>query len=296
MSPGRRRPKPDGPAELLSLNKSYRAVDEERLDKLKAKYTGETARTYEDGRKPTEHWHREQRVVSMLLERSTIQKGSLILDVPVGTGRFFPFYKKHGYRSIGIDASPDMLAEAEQKASEIEYSDVELMVGDILDLPLADDSAALSVCIRLLNWFDFSGFQRAVSELRRVSTHELIVGVRLSSGRSRLQLSHVPKTWKKDLKDVYGWARRHLGRAQRSLQQTVFDANPSEDGSSDSASSSPTLVDHSEEAVRREFQKQGLPVIEEKHVLLFTSEPQLSNLYTVEELPYRIFRLHVGDQ
>lgn len=270
-------------------------MDDECLEKLKSKYTGQTAKTYENGRKPTEHWYREQRVVSMLLERSPLQKGSLVLDVPVGTGRFLPFYKKQRYRTIGVDASPDMVSEAEQKAEEIGYGDVELIVGDIFDLPLADDSAALAVCIRLLNWFDFSDFQRALSELRRVSVQELIVGVRVSSGQSRLQLGRAPKRWKQDLKELYSWAEEYLGQARRSLHRSMFDANPSEDDSSDSSSSSPTLVDHSEEAVRREFQKQGLPVIEEKHVLLFTSKPRLSNLYMVEKLPYRIFRLRVTD-
>lgn len=269
-------------------------MDEEYLDKLKSKYTGRTAQKYEDGRKPTEHWHREQRVVSMLLERTPVQKGSRVLDVPVGTGRFFSSYKNQGYRSIGIDASPDMVSEAEQKAEDIGYRDVELIVGDIFDLPLASDSAALSVCIRLLNWFDFSGFQRALSELRRVSVQELIVGVRMASGQSRLQLDRVPKRWKQDLKEVYGWAKQSIAQVQRSLQQSVFAETPTDNGSSQ-APSTPTLFDHSEEAVRREFQRQGLSLIEEKHVLSFTSEPRLFTLYAAEELPYRIFRLRITD-
>lgn len=257
-------------------------MDEECLEKLKSKYTGETAKTYENGRQPTEHWRREQRVVRMLLERSTVEAGNLLLDVPVGTGRFFPSYKKFGYQTIGVDASSDMLSEAQKKADDIDYRDVELMEGDILDLPLRDDAAYLSVCIRLMNWFDFPTFQQALRELRRVSSHELIVGVRLSTGQYRLQPTQALQRWKKDLKDGCRWAIRSVWKA-------------SLNGASSDSSSDPPLIDHSEEAVRQEFQRQGLAVIEEKHVLMFTGEPQLSTLYRTKELPYQIFRLQVGN-
>lgn len=244
--------------------------------------------------------------MGQLLERSKMGEGSVVLDVPVGTGRFFPFYEQLGYKTIGVDASPDMLSEAEQKTKDIGYDDVTLQKGDIRGLELASNSVDLSVCIRLLNWFDFGGFQRALSELRRVSTTYVLVGVRMSSGRVRLHvrpyLRQAYRTGKQILNAAVG--RNGVSglstlawQARRVVQKRFFDTPPSgdrvADGSSSASSSEVTLVDHPEEAVREEFWRQGFVITEEKQVLVFTGNPQLFSLGMVEELPYRIFLLRV---
>lgn len=162
-----------------------------RLEKIKGKYEGKVGEEYEGDRRHTTHWQREQQIVDDLLDEAEFEEEILILDVPTGTGRFFPYFKARRYKTIGVDASPDMLAEAKQKAIEIEidYGDVELHKGDITDLQLEDDSVDLSICIRIMNWFDFSNFQKALSELRRVSSRFIIVGVRMSSGSADLGFS-----------------------------------------------------------------------------------------------------------
>lgn len=254
-----------------------------RLSQLKNKYWGTAAKNYESGRQNSAHWRREQKVVAQLIEQTGVGSESRILDVPVGTGRFFPYYKALGCRAVGIDASPDMITQAKAKATELELDSVELKIGDITDLSLSSNSVDVSLCIRLLNWFDFSLFQQALRELRRVSSEYVIAGIRLSSGRrhigDRVWLEEVLRTGKKGLKAI---GRQMLEPLRKGVQTT----SPSEkdfDG--------PSLVDHSEEAVRNEFRKLNLAVEADPCALTFRSSPHLQDLGAVEELPYRIFLL-----
>lgn len=259
---------------------------QDRTTKIKNKYKGEVAKNYETSRKDTTHWRREQHIVERLLDTSAIDDGSRILDIPVGTGRFFPLYKDRGYHVLGLDASPDMLGEAESKAKALGYSEVELRIGDITDISLEDNCVDVALCIRLMNWFDFPTFQRAMSELVRVSSQYIIIGVRMSSGWKQQigfysWLKHVLKSWKHDL-------RIFAGRMRRSLRRQLSDSSSPEPDAPE-----PPLVDHSETAIRRTFQEQGLTIVQEKHALLFTSDANLSGLGTVQELPYQIFLLRI---
>jgi ubiquinone/menaquinone biosynthesis C-methylase UbiE len=271
-------------------------IHEERLEKIKQKYPGEEARRYEEWRNTSEHWQREQRVVSALLDEAAIGSGSEVLDVPVGTGRFFPFYKERGYRTLGIDASADMLAEARKKAEELKYDDVRLREGDITDLSIRDDRVRMSVCIRLVNWFDFAGFRQALGELRRVSSSYVLLGVRLSTDRSRVALgaglAKALQAWTLEVKAACREAVRSLESALRPGHSL---AGPSEEAGATASESSPPLIDHPEEDVRAEFRRQNLVVADERLPLTFTSDPRLSNFFVVEELPYRIFLLRVLD-
>lgn len=255
------------------------------LEQVKSKYKGEVAKSYEKYRKNSKHWKREQQIVELLLDDAGMGPESLVLDVPVGTGRFFPFYKDRGYKVIGVDTSSDMLSEADRKAGDLHFEDVDLFNGDITDLQLTDNSVDLSVCIRLMNWLEFPSFQRALSELKRVSTRYIIVGVRMSTKQKRIDLS----SW---LKQVYRKGKESLksiaGQAYQTLRRHSFDDELSEHSSPD-----PPLIDHPEDAVRREFQKQGLATVREEQPVLFTSDSPLSSFGAVEELPYRIFLLRV---
>lgn len=63
------------------------------------------------------------------------------LDAACGTGRFADFLARRGYRVIGVDSSPDMLAHARRRVPDGEFH-----VGDLAGLPLADDSVDVIVC------------------------------------------------------------------------------------------------------------------------------------------------------
>jgi SAM-dependent methyltransferase len=63
------------------------------------------------------------------------------LDAACGTGRFAEFLARRGHRVIGVDSSPDMLAQARQRVPAGEFG-----VAELDRLPLPDDCADVIVC------------------------------------------------------------------------------------------------------------------------------------------------------
>jgi ubiquinone/menaquinone biosynthesis C-methylase UbiE len=139
------------------------------------RYRGKVATGYDSYRLRQPKWHREQEIMSDLLK--VLPRNASVLDVPVGTGRFFDYYKALGLRPTGVDISNDMLAEAQQKAGEVGL-DVILEEGNILRLGYPDRTFDAAVCIRLLNLIPLVDVAQAVSELARVSKRHVIVGAR----------------------------------------------------------------------------------------------------------------------
>jgi SAM-dependent methyltransferase len=88
-----------------------------KTNKPKKSYIGTRARLYEKKRKNKRTWKKEQIIIFKFLEKiSRIHNKNLtVLDIPVGTGRFFKFYKKLDFLVTGIDISEDMLEQAEKK-------------------------------------------------------------------------------------------------------------------------------------------------------------------------------------
>jgi SAM-dependent methyltransferase len=141
---------------------------------LSTKYLGDTAANYNAeriGRK----WQSEQLAADELL--GNIPVGAKVLDVPVGTGRLFPFYKQRRFEVTGLDISPDMLAEA-RAAAESASLEIALRKGDIRAIPFADSTFDLVVCLRFLNWIDKEGVAAALGELSRVTSGHMLIGVR----------------------------------------------------------------------------------------------------------------------
>jgi ubiquinone/menaquinone biosynthesis C-methylase UbiE len=83
------------------------------------------------------------------------------LDAACGTGRHTAALVARGYKTIGIDQSPEMVALARQKAPNAEFR-----IGYLENLPLADSSVDLAVCgLALTHLRDLSV---AIKELARV--------------------------------------------------------------------------------------------------------------------------------
>ena len=108
---------------------------------------------------------------------------SKILDVPVGTGRFFEIYARGGHQVLGVDVSSDMLDQAMVAREAHRAANITLEAGDITALDLEADSFDVGVCIRLFNLVEAAVAEQAMRELARVATSHLIVGVR-SHGRA----------------------------------------------------------------------------------------------------------------
>ena len=162
------------------------ATSRKMTNHIKEQYTGSVAQKYEDKRQSEDKWSNEQETILTILEQisDADDEHLSILDVPVGTGRFFPFYKEFGFRATGADISNDMLIEAADKAGEIGFS-VELKNDSIEQLSFDDGVFDNVLCIRILNWVDFNTLAKIFSELSRVSARNMIVGIRVSEREQR---------------------------------------------------------------------------------------------------------------
>lgn len=158
------------------------------------KYHGEIAKGYDARREDSEKWQAEDRIMREML--ADLPRGTSVLDIPIGTGRFLPLYEELGFSVLGIDISDDMLREASQKAGEATY----LRLGDARDIDVPDQSYDVVVCIRLMRWLETNETQlNVLSELMRVARKRVIFNVRTETGPLPLSWdkieAHVGQGW-----------------------------------------------------------------------------------------------------
>lgn len=104
-----------------------------------------------------------EEIVVLSLLRSI--KFNDVLDAATGTGRYAVRLAQMGKRVVGIDSSPEMLAQALAKASELQL-DIEFRPASVLAVPQADESFDLVIsALALAHVKDLAG---AVLELVRV--------------------------------------------------------------------------------------------------------------------------------
>lgn len=136
-------------------------------------FSGDKARTYEVV--PTRHpnWDAEQAVYETLV--SGFADRSVILDRPFGSGRFADVYNRKHMSVIGIDSSPDMLAEAVRLRGEA-IREFDLRVGDARRLPIDDAGVDVVVCCRFLAGIvSFGDARKVLAEFRRVTRSAAII-------------------------------------------------------------------------------------------------------------------------
>src|SRR3990167_3315611 len=139
------------------------------------KYTGDVATGYDAKREKQVKWHAETRIMRELL--ADLPRGTSVVDVPVGTGRFIPLYEELGFRVLGLDISEDMLREAAQKAKS---DDTYLRVGNAIELDLPDNTCDVAVCIRLFRWITLEEVVKVLQGLQRIATKRVIFNARVA--------------------------------------------------------------------------------------------------------------------
>ena len=158
-----------------------------KLQKLRKKYLGKEALTYDSKRIYDKKWAREQEVIYNLLKKIIKNKKSLkLLDIPVGTGRFFEFYKKFNLSVTGADVSYDMLNQAKKKAQKLNFSP-KLEIKDVTRINATDNEYDIVICFRLLNWLEKKDLRKAIKELSRVSKKDIIIGIRTENPEIKLR-------------------------------------------------------------------------------------------------------------
>jgi hypothetical protein len=142
------------------------------MKEKRSSYFDSVASSYEQERKDTEQWKKEQEIVESYLNEI---KPNRVLDIPVGTGRFFG-----SYETVGIDISLDMLEEAEKKDG-----NKKLRLGDIFNLNY-EDEFDVAICMRFLNWVDLEELKKVIANLTRATKKFLILGIHLEGGKGEV--------------------------------------------------------------------------------------------------------------
>jgi ubiquinone/menaquinone biosynthesis C-methylase UbiE len=199
------------------------------LEQLRLRYQGERAENYDRDRVSSKEWQREQEVVERMLTDIRVGQDDVVLDIPVGTGRFLDLYQRLGCQVVGIDVSADMLVQASDLAAQLGVK-AELREGDITRIDMPDSSAQTVVCVRIMNLLDWPLFRRALADVTRVSSGFVIAGIQV---RNAVRLRDAG--WKGALRALRKKTRR--------------------------SPESRTTTPHPERAVLREFRRRGLAVI-----------------------------------
>lgn len=141
-------------------------------DKVIKRYR-KNAEQYEAKRADSNKWREENTGVEKMLPTGI----KTVLDVPVGTGRFYYLYNRRGIEATGIDSSLAMLKEAAKKGM------TDLKQGDIRNLKFKDKVFNAAVCVRLFPWFEPKEVRHSLKELARVAD-VLIIGIRTKEGEA----------------------------------------------------------------------------------------------------------------
>ncbi len=142
----------------------------------KSGYKGSVAESYDRKRQKRKKWKLEIAALEKIV--SSFAASSLLLDLPLGTGRFMPLYQRGKHRVLGIDISLDMLQQARAKAGEADLTTTGFAMGDAESIPLADNAVDYVVCIRLLNWVTHPVMKKVIQEFHRVARKGIVIGFR----------------------------------------------------------------------------------------------------------------------
>ena len=136
-------------------------------------YYKDIASNYEKKRKKQAWWHVEQEQMAQLLDQ--LPDGMSVVDIPFGTGRFVPMYRKKGFKISGLDASEDMISTA-QKTLGSDFDGIDARVGDAASLPFKDKEFDLLVSTRFLrDIVVFSVAKEILREFARVTKKYAII-------------------------------------------------------------------------------------------------------------------------
>ena len=114
----------------------------------------------------TSSYHAGQEWLDEALEFARPRPGDVVLDVATGTGNLALALAPHVTRVTGLDLTPEMLDQARQVAAERKIDNVEWVLGNAEELPVADGTLDLWTC--RLAAHHFHDLDRSLREANRV--------------------------------------------------------------------------------------------------------------------------------
>jgi ubiquinone/menaquinone biosynthesis C-methylase UbiE len=110
--------------------------------------------------------HADPQVLARVVELASPQRDWLVLDVATGTGHTAFALASHVRGVIGIDLTPQMLAESKRLGATRGISNVAFGLGDVHTLPFPSGTFQLITCRRAAHHFSQIG--QALREMHRV--------------------------------------------------------------------------------------------------------------------------------
>jgi ubiquinone/menaquinone biosynthesis C-methylase UbiE len=110
--------------------------------------------------------HSDPKVLARVIEHASPRPGWCALDVATGTGHTAFALASHVAFLVGIDLTPQMLAEAEREKRKRSIPNVAFTCADARDLPFPDAAFQLVTCRRAPH--HFPDIDRSIEEMKRV--------------------------------------------------------------------------------------------------------------------------------
>jgi SAM-dependent methyltransferase len=159
-------------------------------------YTGEYARNYNSSRTHSIEWIRENNAIEPMLRM--IGQSQTVLDIAAGTGRWLHIYAEIGARPTLLDASRDMLDQAQRKAHELGLQISVLSRGALESTPFPH--AEWIVVTRFFNWIPLAHVENVLARC-----------IENGSKNFLFMLTYLPNStsWTKALKTRYAYLRKN---------------------------------------------------------------------------------------
>jgi ubiquinone/menaquinone biosynthesis C-methylase UbiE len=159
-------------------------------------YHNEAALNYDERRENQQYWKAED--AYMLQTLSRLVGVSNVLDVAAGTGRFIPFYLRHGWDVTCLDSSEDMLKVSARKLTPDSLLRVKHVKGFANRLPFPDSKFHLVACFRFLSWIvPVEIAVESIREIVRVSSRYVILELCVNKGSDDKPLIQGETMWNK---------------------------------------------------------------------------------------------------
>ncbi len=164
-------------------------------------YQDSEAGSYDRDREVEPLWHVENAFVEKLFQRAPI---SNLLDVPVGTGRFFDVYP--ACNVVGVDLSEPMLAQAAARIGQSKAS-IRLLLSSATSMPFENAGFDLVLSWRFLHLLPPEMLRSVFAELKRVCRGTLCVQCYLRAPWGERMIAKA-KRWLRRLRLMFTRRRR----------------------------------------------------------------------------------------
>lgn len=138
-------------------------------------YNEDIVINYENDRKQENLWLIENRLLKKLLKKLA---PSSILDLPVGTGRFFKIYKSYSFIKsvVGVDISEDMLLYSQKRILDMHLeSKITVQKGDAESLNISPFECI--ICFRLAHLLPDNILNKVIANLVKITTKYIILQI-----------------------------------------------------------------------------------------------------------------------